>query len=380
MIPPSTRDLTLVQIRRMLSGRGPEQVPLLLEAFRGDHRRTARDMALSLEARWRQWLSAERHQRPRWERESAIRCRGTVLVAGVDEVGRGPLAGPVVAAAVIFPPGIWLPGLNDSKLLSGRFRRQMFRKIRARALALGTGVVGPRIIERIGINRASLLAMKRAVTALDLLPGRVLVDGQHTIPGLDIPQRAWVQGDSLLASVAGASVVAKVYRDALMARYSMIYPGYGFLKNRGYGTKAHLAALERMGPCPLHRASFLRDEISSPGRAVPGQSFLEDVAVREVERVGFTVLKRGFRCRWGRIALVARDGEQAVLVEVRAGPDPTLTPVRRIRLLRMAAAWACAKGASPAGVRVDLVSVIVPAGSSPRTVHCRDILSPGHAT
>lgn len=191
-----------------------------------------------------------------FELEDALRLRGRERIAGVDEAGRGPLAGPVVAAAVIMAAGSAIEGVTDSKLLTADRREELFPKILAEALAVGIGAASPRTIDRMNILRASLLAMRRAVLRLDVPPGYCLVDGKFTIPALPFSQEAVVDGDALCYSVAAASIVAKVTRDRLMINLHARYPDYGFDSNKGYATRYHSEALRRCGPCPLHRLSF----------------------------------------------------------------------------------------------------------------------------
>lgn len=177
-------------------------------------------------------------------------------VAGLDEAGRGPLAGPVVAAAVILDPGQPIDGLRDSKLCTPRQRGRLARTIRARALGWAVSGVGPRQIDTINILESTWRAMRRALSRLPVPPGLVLVDGRLRVPGLPWPQRAIVRGDRRCASIAAASILAKVARDAYMVRADRRYPGYGFRGHKGYATATHLEALGRLGPCPLHRRSF----------------------------------------------------------------------------------------------------------------------------
>src|SRR5713226_9483031 len=183
---------------------------------------------------------------------------GFRCVAGIDEVGRGPLAGPVVAAAVILPRGKAHPEIEDSKLIPQKKREKLATWIKENALAWGLGVVD---VDRINILKASLLAMAHAYKELDPAPDYLLIDGQHQIPmeffGRTFPQqRAIKKGDRLCVSIAAASIVAKVARDQVMMEYDRVYPEYGFGKHKGYGSPGHLAALSRYGPSPIHRRSF----------------------------------------------------------------------------------------------------------------------------
>jgi ribonuclease HII len=186
---------------------------------------------------------------------------GLRRVAGVDEVGVGPLAGPVVAAAVVFPPGLTVDGLADSKQLLPSIRDRLATEIRRRA-AVGISTVDVEEIDRLNIFQARMKALRLAVEALPEPPEFVLVDGRE-IPGLALRQSAYVKGDSFVSSIAAASIVAKVHRDALMAGLDRLYPAYGFARHMGYGTREHLAALRRYGPSPAHRRSFgpVRDDV-----------------------------------------------------------------------------------------------------------------------
>ncbi|CAD5298358.1 Ribonuclease HII [Bosea sp. 62] len=190
-----------------------------------------------------------------FSREQAAMIAGRARVAGVDEVGRGPLAGPVVAAAVILDPSAIPDGLADSKELSAQRREELCVLILASALAVGVGSASATEIDTINIRQATLLSMRRAVGALPLSPDLVLVDGNDP-PALACGCEAIIGGDGLIASIAAASIVAKVMRDRMMARLSLTYPAYGFASHAGYGTAAHRAAIKEKGPCPAHRYSF----------------------------------------------------------------------------------------------------------------------------
>ena len=198
-----------------------------------------------------------RGPRPTLEREIALwQVGGGGLVAGLDEAGRGPLAGPVVAAAVVFPPHVKLiRGLRDSKLLPPRRRARLARVVRARALAVGIGAASVREIDRLNIRRASILAMRRALDRLGVAPDLVLVDGLPC-PELGVPHDAIVDGDAHCHSIAAASVIAKTLRDRLMELLAPRHPSYGWESNKGYGTPDHLAALAAWGFTPHHRKSF----------------------------------------------------------------------------------------------------------------------------
>jgi ribonuclease HII len=230
-------------------------------------RRLARQLAVdprtgarALAVRCRRRASEIEREERRFARLLALRARllgeGARRVAGVDEVGVGPLAGPVVAAAVVLPAAPRLPGLDDSKRLAREQRERLDLEIRAQAEAVAVAEVWVEEIDRRNIYQASLLAMRKAVEALAPPPDHVLVDARH-IPGIVAPQTPIVGGDGLDASIAAASIVAKVHRDAIMARLDGEYPGYGFGRHMGYATREHLRALRRLGASPVHRRSFV---------------------------------------------------------------------------------------------------------------------------
>jgi ribonuclease HII len=187
--------------------------------------------------------------------ETELLRDGYRAIAGTDEAGRGPLAGPVVAAAVILHPGQTIPGVNDSKKLTERQREKLYPIIMAEALAVGIGLCDHEEIDRLNILRASLEAMRRAVAALPVAADFLLVDGSFTVP-LEIPQQAVSKGDSLSLSIAAASIIAKVTRDRLMVEFDLLYPGYGFAGHKGYPSASHRATIVCLGPCPIHRSSF----------------------------------------------------------------------------------------------------------------------------
>ena len=188
-------------------------------------------------------------------RERELWAGGLVHVAGVDEAGVGPLAGPVVAAAVVFPPGTGLKGVDDSKRLTPEKRAALAVEIRGVAICWSVAVVEAGEIDRMNILRASLEAMRRAVEGLSVRPERLLVDAR-TIPGTDVAQEAIVKGDAKCHAIAAASILAKTERDALMRRLAEEFPGYGFAEHKGYPTEAHRDAIRRLGPCAIHRRSF----------------------------------------------------------------------------------------------------------------------------
>lgn len=192
-----------------------------------------------------------------WEIENSHFTKGIRIICGVDEAGRGPLAGPVCAAAVILPPNADIPGLNDSKKLTDKRRRELFPIIKEQAVAYGIGLASHEEIDEINILQATYLAMERALAQLSVKPELALIDGNRA-KDFGIPVQTVVKGDSLSASIAAASILAKVTRDDLMNEAARVYPQYQFEVHKGYGTKAHYAALTEHGPSSIHRMTFLK--------------------------------------------------------------------------------------------------------------------------
>ncbi|MDE2718298.1 MAG: ribonuclease HII [Chloroflexota bacterium] len=193
-----------------------------------------------------------------YDEEEALLNRGFSYVAGIDEVGRGPLAGPVVAGVVILPPrpqGTWLNGIRDSKAITAAQRDRSYDAILENAWASATGQASALEIDEIGIVPATALAMRRALDSLALMPQFLLIDA-FPLPDIDIPQKAIVKGDALCLSIAAASIIAKVTRDRIMAEFDRAFPEYGFAGHKGYGSAEHIRRIETLGPCPVHRYSF----------------------------------------------------------------------------------------------------------------------------
>ena len=194
-------------------------------------------------------------------REFENKYSDLAYVAGIDEAGRGPLAGPVVAAAVILPKDIFLPFLNDSKKVTEKRRDVLFDEIKQNAIAYGIGRATNTLIDEINILQATYEAMREAINSLEKTPDVLLVDAVH-IPDINIKQVGIVKGDAKSVNIAAASILAKVTRDRIMAEYDKIYPEYGFASNKGYGTATHIAALKEVGPCAIHRKSFIGNFVS----------------------------------------------------------------------------------------------------------------------
>ena len=248
-----TKDKSVKEIGDLLACIEDPKDPLLA-ACRLDGRKGV----LALAEKWQRTFEKREKSEGHWlmmtEFERELYRKGCSFVAGVDEVGRGPLAGPVVAAAVILPSDLKLPGLNDSKKISEAKRDAFYELIMEKAVAVGVGIMDCNVIDNINIYEATKKAMMEAISSLSNGPDALLIDAM-TLP-IDIPQQSLIKGDARSASIAAASIVAKVTRDRMMKDYDKMYPGYGFAKNMGYGTAEHLAGLKKSGPCPIHRRSF----------------------------------------------------------------------------------------------------------------------------
>ncbi len=246
---------TISEIRRELSETRPEERQTFIEKYGSDSRAGVAKLVESCRNQIKRVeKEAQRLENMlAYERKYYADCE---YICGIDEAGRGPLAGPVVAAAVILPKGLKIPYLNDSKQLSAKRREELFDIIMEKALAVGVGVASPERIDEINILQATYEAMRQAVAELKVKPQILLNDAVY-IPGLDLPQEKIIKGDAKSLSIAAASVIAKVTRDRMMKAYHEIFPEYGFDKHKGYGSKEHIAMIQMLGPCPIHRRSFI---------------------------------------------------------------------------------------------------------------------------
>lgn len=275
-----------------------------------------------------------------WEYDQAARAEFGATVGGVDEAGRGPLAGPVVAAAVILPDSLRGYALYDSKKLSASDRSAAYEVIAENAISYGIGVIDHAYIDRYNVLQATYEAMRQAVSGLRFTPDILLVDGT-LIPQIPHAQRKIVRGDQISQSVGAASILAKVTRDRLMEQMAEEFPEYGFSRHMGYGTPQHLQALAHYGPCAIHRLTFgpvqeaLQRRQAAALTAVAAQSPLErpdvrqtqgrrgeDLAVAALLAKGYTLLERNWRVRSGEIDAIMADGDMLVFVEVRSRSDP----------------------------------------------------------
>lgn len=252
------RDKSVAEIEKELSAYTMEKLDEVIPALLCDDRKSVRDIAKRMKRR----VKSQRDEYERINRmkeiEAGLRKKGFAVIAGIDEAGRGPLCGPVAAAAVILPEDFFVPGVNDSKMLSPRKREELFADITGKCLDYGVGMVDNIEIDRINILNATYRAANIALAQLKMPPQCLVLDAIR-LPGCSMHQESVIKGDRKCLSVAAASIIAKVERDRYMAKVHGMYPEYNFESNKGYGTKEHIEAIIKHGPCPEHRISFLRN-------------------------------------------------------------------------------------------------------------------------
>lgn len=249
--------LSVKEIKEILDNQNIEGLADAVSQFENDERIGVKKLVDAAKRRQENYRKELLRTDMIYALERRAQSLGYINIAGTDEVGRGPLAGPVVAGAVIIKRDEKILGIKDSKKLSHKQREELSSEIKAKAKAWSIGVISPDVIDRVNILNASFLAMKEALKNMDY--DFLLVDGNHKIPGLSVSQEAVIGGDNKSISVGAASIIAKVYRDDLMVKFNEVYPGYFFDENKGYGTAKHVEAIKNLGPCPIHRKTFIKN-------------------------------------------------------------------------------------------------------------------------
>ncbi len=252
--------LKINEIKEILSGTPIERLPDKINMFKSDDRAGVVRLVERYEKKYAAYLEELKRLESISVFEKELRKNGYRLIGGIDEVGRGPLAGPVVTAAVILPEDCAIAGINDSKKLTAGKREELSAQIKEKAVAYSFGSASPVEIDEINILQATYRAMRRAIEGLKIKPDFLLADAV-TIPGIEIPQKGIVHGDAKSITIGAASIIAKVERDAMMSEYEKVFGGYGFERNKGYGSAEHISALKELGPCPIHRRSFIKNFI-----------------------------------------------------------------------------------------------------------------------
>ena len=319
------------EIKEILNRCPMDALPTQLQQWEGDSRKGVQKVLTSFRKKHERHLQEQARLEGILTYERDCWAAGYGLVAGVDEVGRGPLAGPVVAAAVILTQECKIVGVNDSKKLSAKKREELYEVILEQSLAYGIGVVSNERIDEINILQATYEAMREAVSQLHPQADYILADAV-TIPGISTPQKGIVKGDAKSISIGAASIIAKVYRDRLMEGYDSVYPGYGFAANKGYGSAEHIAGIQRLGLTPIHRRSFVKNlrpqeaetTVEKGGRG-------ELLAARQMEKMGYEILARNFYALKAEIDIIAKKEHMIVFTEVKYRRDEAMgTPAEAV--------------------------------------------------
>ena len=308
---------SISEIKEILGNCSMEELPEQIKQFEEDSRKGVQTALASFRKKYEKYqLELERleeiltYERGLWE-------AGYDLVAGIDEVGRGPLAGPVVAAAVILPKECKIEGVNDSKKLSAKKREELYDIILEKAVSYGIGIVSNERIDEINILQATYEAMREALSQLKPKADYILADAV-TIPMVSTPQRGIVKGDATSMSIGAASIVAKVYRDRMMEAYDEVYPGYGFASNKGYGAAEHLEGIRKQGITPIHRKTFVKNFLPQDGETTSDKGHRgESIAAKQMEKMGYEILKRNYYALKGEIDIIAKKDNYIVFTEVK---------------------------------------------------------------
>lgn len=250
--------LKIDEVKKILEEAVPDEVLTKLEMFKNDERAGIKKLVNQYAKKHSAYMQELERIKNISSFENNLRLNGYKLIGGIDEVGRGPLAGPVVTAVVILPENCRILGINDSKKLSAKKREELSEIIKNDAIAYSFGSVSPKEIDEINILQATYMAMRKAISSLPVKADFILADAV-TIPEIDIPQRGIIHGDAKSITIGAASIIAKVERDAMMVEYDKVFPEYGFSKNKGYGSAEHIEAIRKYGPCPIHRNSFIKN-------------------------------------------------------------------------------------------------------------------------
>ena len=308
---------SISEIKEILGNCSMEELPEQMKQFEADSRKGVQTALASFRKKYekhRQELTRLEeiltYERGLWE-------AGYDLVAGIDEVGRGPLAGPVVAAAVILPKECKIEGVNDSKKLSAKKREELYDIILEKAVSYGIGVVSNERIDEINILQATYEAMREALSQLQPKADYILADAV-TIPMVSIPQRGIIKGDAKSMSIGAASIVAKVYRDRMMEAYEEVYPGYGFASNKGYGAAEHIEGIKKQGITPIHRKTFVKNFLPQEGDNTTDKGHRgEALAAKQMEKMGYEIMERNFHALKAEIDIIAKKDNVIVFTEVK---------------------------------------------------------------
>ena len=308
---------SISEIKEILSNSPMETLPEQMKQFEEDSRKGVQNLLTSFRKKYEKHLQELARLEEILTYERGCWEAGYELVAGIDEVGRGPLAGPVVAAAVILPKECKIEGVNDSKKLSAKKREELYDVILEKAVSYGIGIVSNERIDEINILQATYEAMRDALSQLSPRAEYILADAV-TIPMVSTPQQGIIKGDAKSMSIGAASIIAKVYRDRLMEAYEDVYPGYGFAANKGYGSAEHIEGIKKLGITPLHRKTFVKNFLPQDGETTTDKGNRgEALAAQQMEKMGYEILERNFHALKGEIDIIAKKGTYIVFTEVK---------------------------------------------------------------
>ena len=316
--------MSISDIKKKFNSAKTEELPNIIREFEADGRKGVINLREAAIRRYNRYLMEKQRlfEIMFFEREGYK--EGAKFIGGIDEVGRGPLAGPVVSAIVILKEGVLIEEINDSKKLSPKKRDELYDEIIKNAVDYSIGIVSHEEIDEINILQATYKAMRQALDKIEQKPDYLLVDAV-TIPLVDIKQKGIVKGDAKSQSIAAASIVAKVTRDRLMEEYAKVYPDYDFENNKGYGSQSHIEAIKKNGICPIHRKSFVKNFMTEQGlgKEVNKEkgNYGENLAVKMLKKRGYKIIERNYKNLIGEIDIIAEDGEYTVFVEVKFRSD-----------------------------------------------------------
>ena len=364
---------SISEIKEILGNCSMEELPEQIKQFEEDSRKGVQTALASFRKKY------EKHQQELARLEEILTYErglweaGYDLVAGIDEVGRGPLAGPVVAAAVILPKECKIEGVNDSKKLSAKKREDLYDIILEKAVSYGIGVVSNERIDEINILQATYEAMREALSQLKPKAEYILADAV-TIPMVSTPQRGIIKGDAKSMSIGAASIVAKVYRDRMMEAYEEVYPGYGFASNKGYGAAEHIEGIRKQGITPIHRKTFVKNFLPQDGDTATDKGHRGEVlAAKQMEKMGYEILERNFHALKGEIDIIAKKENVIVFTEVKYRKNEEMgTPAEAVNhwkqqhIIRAAKAYIAQKCLMEMGYdfRFDVAEVLTSEGKT----------------
>lgn len=352
------------EIKEILSSCPVEKLPEVLSEFTADSRKGVQSLVTRFQKKYDAYLAELERLETLLTYERECYEKGFELVAGIDEVGRGPLAGPVVAAAVILPKNCKIPGVNDSKKLSAQKREELCQIIKEQAVAWAVGVVSNERIDEINILQATYEAMREALSKLEVQPDFILADAV-TIPKVSTPQKGIIKGDAKSISIGAASIVAKVTRDAMMEGMAEIYPHYDFASNKGYGSQKHLAGIAQYGICPIHRRTFVKNFLKEDAAPKETGNRGELLAAKEMKKMGYEILAQNYRKPSGEIDIIAQKDGILVFTEVKTRtstaygtPAEAVDRRKQAHIIETALAYLAETGDADRDCRFDVAEIL----------------------